>query len=583
MNKSVTPFCTFGGAMIIRRAMVLAVSTSLLAISTSAAWAQSINYLPGAVDAGRMNGPVGEDKAVIAPAQPSSPAPQMAESAPSNAPANAASIKFILNDIAFDGMTAYTPQDISTLTTGLVGHEVSLEQIYKLSEELTRLYRRDGYFLSRAFIPAQEIESGKVIIRVFEGYVRKVSLDNPSPLVQKAMDELTAQRPLSVKALEHFHLLLTDLPGMENYQGTLAPFEGKPDAGIELVYRPSGPLPYNTTLQLDNYGSRYLGPLQTTILWSDELIDQQKTTVSLRNSLPIKDVTAFDVQQTIPLTLDSSLAIRLGYTHANPGYSLETFDIVSSSASISIDYTQKLIRQRQENLSVTVGVAGLHSESTILGSDLNTDDVRTLRLRADYQTADSLGGNNRAAVELRQGLGVLGANEENDADATRDGTTPWFSKVEVSLAHFQPLPLGFGVSLSVDGQLASDSLYSSEEFGFGGESFGRAYDSSEITGDHGIAGSVELRYNNLSPLPSTIVQPYGFYDAGKVWNINDGQEATASGSSTGAGFDINHQSGLNARFQVAMPLTRDVSAPLYGMGSKNAQIAFRIGFSSSLP
>ena len=51
---------------------------------------------------------------------------------------------------------------------------------------------------------------------------------------------------------------------------------------------------------------------------------------------------------------------------------------------------------------------------------------------------------------------------------------------------------------ALSGQWASGPLYSSEEFGYGGKNFGRAYDQSELTGDHGVAASVEVDYAGWS-------------------------------------------------------------------------------------
>ncbi|MBW8708259.1 MAG: hypothetical protein JF627_03175, partial [Alphaproteobacteria bacterium] len=73
------------------------------------------------------------------------------------------------------------------------------------------------------------------------------------------------------------------------------------------------------------------------------------------------------------------------------------------------------------------------------------------------------------------------------------------------------------------GQYASVPLINGELISFGGVSIGRGYDPGAITGDHGIGGSGELRYD--APWANRYVlgvQPYIYFDAGQTWYIQRG-------------------------------------------------------------
>jgi len=111
------------------------------------------------------------------------------------------------------------------------------------------------------------------------------------------------------------------------------------------------------------------------------------------------------------------------------------------------------------------------------------------------------------------------------------------------------------------GQYTSDSLLSSEEFGYGGMSFGRAYDSSEITGDKGMAASIELRYRLDIKIPHINFQPFIFYDIGKVWNIDPSDKNKISGASAGGGFRLRHDQGWFFDATLALPLTLNSANP----------------------
>jgi len=99
-------------------------------------------------------------------------------------------------------------------------------------------------------------------------------------------------------------------------------------------------------------------------------------------------------------------------------------------------------------------------------------------------------------------------------------------------------------------------LFTSQQFYLGGANFGRGYGSAEISGDNGIAGSFELRFDQkLNFRYLSGYQLYGFVDAGAAWNdgysINNGLSLT----SAGAGVRFFLGDDLRADIGVAFPLS----------------------------
>ena len=167
--------------------------------------------------------------------------------------------------------------------------------------------------------------------------------------------------------------------------------------------------------------------------------------------------------------------------------------------------------------------------------------------------------------------------EKGDLNLSRAQATPDFTKAELGLTRLQAITADWSLLASAAGQIASGPLYSVEEFGYGGQAFGRAFDSSEITGDHGLNGSLEVRYNGLKFSPSVTLQPYGFYDIGEVWNDDIGQVEHASGSSAGFGLRTSTDFGLTSNVGLAFPLTRSIATPIYGQGKNDPRIMLQIG------
>ena len=121
---------------------------------------------------------------------------------------------------------------------------------------------------------------------------------------------------------------------------------------------------------------------------------------------------------------------------------------------------------------------------------------------------------------------------------------------------YQTLTDAWSAKLSMASQTASGPLYSSQQFYLGGAAFGRGYGAAELSGDNGLAGSFELRFDqrpNWSYL--TRYEFYGFVDAGAVWNdgfrLGDGLALT----SAGGGVRFFFTEDLQADIGVAFPLS----------------------------
>jgi hemolysin activation/secretion protein len=80
-------------------------------------------------------------------------------------------IKFALSGINVDGSTVYSGRDLLPLYESFLGSEVSLTDVFQIARRITVKYRGDGYILSRAVVPAQQIQAGVVTIDVVEGFV----------------------------------------------------------------------------------------------------------------------------------------------------------------------------------------------------------------------------------------------------------------------------------------------------------------------------------------------------------------------------------------------------------------------------
>ncbi len=284
------------------------------------------------------------------------------------------------------------------------------------------------------------------------------------------------------------------------------------------------------------------------------------------------------VYHQIPVYTDITIDLSASYVEAHPGSTLSPSDISSEVVDISAALKYQIIRQRQENLVASLKLAGRNSNGDILGDNpLTRDRIRTLSIDLSYDTSDTWDGYNYLTGSVTQGIDILGSNDKGDANLSRANADPSFTRLNLSYLRQQAISDDVVMSTSLAGQIASAPLASSEEFGYGGQRFGRAYDPSEIIGDQGVAASVELQYYGLPYVSNTLqTVPYAFYDIGRVWN-KGAIGNTISASSVGVGTRFTHDIATTADIAVAWPLTKPVDNPITGH-EKNPRFIFRLGY-----
>jgi len=518
--------------------------------------------LPGAADINRMKPPPNAPS--LPPLMPESTLPPLPEAA---MPEHAEQIHLTLKHVEIRGVTAFDPDELKGLYAGMLGQDTTLDKVWGIAGQITDYYRARGFFLSRAFMPAQTIAGGGVVIQVVEGYVGAVDIPEDlrdNGLVSESVAMVTSERPLSLMTLESVLLRLNDLPGV-SLRSVLEPLEGVEGAAkLTLVHEDKRP---DITVQTDNYGTRYLGPYQVTSSYHGALLPFEDTTFTGLSTLPMSEMRYGGIQQRIPLDFATDLTLSANHSISAPGYTLSNNNIRGDATEVSVGVNYSILRQRQKNLQLHMLLDGLDSATDLLGTKLARDRVRTLRIGAHFDYADHWNGVSMCDLTVSRGLATLGASNAHNPDPSRTGAIPDFTKAQATLSRLQQIDDGINLFASVMAQKTPDVLYSSEEIGYGGQTYGRAYDTSELTGNQGIMGMAELRYDGLEDVRGLHAQPYLFYDIGKVWNSAIGQPKSVSAASAGLGVRITSDWNVSADFTVAEPLTRPQAAPITGNGN----------------
>lgn len=477
--------------------------------------------LPGAVQPGR------NDRQ--APAIPTQPDFDFSIEAPSRTPLGRAvdTVTFTLRDITVTGSKTIPASAFRPLYAKLIGQTIKLSQILDVADAIEQMYRDKGYILVRAYVPPQRVRDGVFTIDVVEGKIAHVTVEGGTPATQaqiKAYVEPSLNRsPMPLKVMERSLLLSNDLPGVVA-AGTLKPSEDIPGASDVAITvdqpRVTG------GLGADNRGSRFSG------LWTMNADAEINSILDSADQLAGTFTTSPDASEQVagslryrrPIGDDGVIGTLAGtITRGEPGSTLAQFGVNTNSWAVGPRLTWPIIRTRAESLQLDGGFTFQKADIDVLGSRVAHDKWRVLDLNATYLLSSWLGGSWLWTAGIVQGVPGLGATDNLSADLSRKGAYLDFTKLTALTRYVAYLPNNFSVVLSGQGQYSFVPLINGELISFGGIGIGRGYDPGAITGDRGIGGSAELRYDwAIGSKYLLSAQPYAYFDAGQTWYIQRG-------------------------------------------------------------
>ena len=476
--------------------------------------------------------------------------------------------QFTLKSVSIEGATIYSKEELQATFNDKIGQKVSLADLQDIAKSISDRYRKDGYTLSQAVVPQQNVSSGKIKIRVVEGFVGNIIIEGDISASEKEIlrdfaEKITssgpAGKPVSIHDLERYMLLMNDLPG-STVSGLLKPSASNlGSADLVLTAKKKA---IDASYTFDNRGSKFIGPYQHSLtLAANSLFNMyDRTQFRFSTVNPVDDLQSYELSHEQQIGSEGTKAsIVLAQTNTAPQDTLAPLNIEGNSMLYSAKVSHPLIRQREENLQGRFQFDARDTETNIFGSThFSKDRVRTLRAGATYNRLDNWRGNNLVDVQISQGLDIFDATTSgtNRSNANGDST---FTKFNADISRTQSLPYNFSIFASGAAQYSDTPLLVSEQFGIGGQEYGQAFDPSELLGDQAVAGKVELRYNHAVGLSYfEALQGFTYYDVGKTWTLESGPGANENTvlESVGFGVRTSFTENLYGSAEAAFPLTR---------------------------
>jgi len=484
-------------------------------------------------------------------------------------PAGAADIRFKLTDVDVKGARSLSSADWRAVYASYIGKEVTLAQVYGFANAITAIYRSHGYLLCVVVVPAQSVDNGQVTLRAVEGYLSNVEFRGyegiRKGLFEGLRERLMGDRPLRTATLERVLLLLNDLSGIRA-QSILRPAaseEGAADLVITLERHWVA-----ASLGGNNRGAVVQGPTQYNagLTINSPFGTLDSTAFQYVAAAPSSRLELYQFSHTERLTsngLDLSLSGIHSESSPNLGIDYSAFNFATNTTQAQATLSYPFLRTRTDTVQGHLSLTYEDDSSKVLGTFISQDHISAVRGGLRWDLLDGFDGVNLVDLTVARGVHFLGSSQPDNILASRADGQPDFTKGNLYLARLQSLGGPFSLLVAGEGQYSFNRLLEAEEFAFGGEPFGRAYDPSEIVGDSGIAGKAELRwtYESHYGFATTL---YGFGDRGGVWRRNLPFEAgipeSEFASSAGGGLRFSIGSWVTGYVEYAVPLDHVVAA-----------------------
>lgn len=476
----------------------------------------------------------------------------------------------------------------------------SINQLQEVADKVATYYREHGYILAQAFIPAQQVTGGEVIVQVLEGRLADVVVEGnksyDEAVLRRPFEELIGQ-PLDKDTIESALITLTNYPGISAF-GVLG--AGRDVGTTNLTLRVQAEERFSAETSVDNYGSQFAGEYrgQVTLTINDLLgrADRlQLVGLYGRNSSGGASHGAYGgLDYEIPLfsPRDSLRFLHLtnAYTVAGASSGLSGADSEGDTRVDELGYRHDFPHSRLGSASIGLAFNVKSAEFRAPPSVIYDDKLTTARVDAQLERVDTrFRGVNRVAFSYTHGfndlLGSLDAYDPNVlGGASRLGASGEFDKIALQLRRLQRVTQYTSVVLRLEGQYTSDPLVSLEQFSLGGPDSVRAYPVAEVLAEKGGFASIEVV---LGP-PGLANRPaFGGRTWGQMLQLSlfaDYANGQLNGPLLGSQSESVELAGAGGALQFTIPgrvfARLDVATPLTGREPSNdrdPQYYFRFG------
>ena len=464
-----------------------------------------------------------------------------------------------IKELKIEGNTILA-EEIEGLANSYLHQAIEERKLKELTDQITQLYVKQGYYTSGAFLTEQEISSGKIAIQVVEGELEQIEIEGLQRLKPNYINsrlQRASRVPFNIYQLEEALQSLQTDPLIERVQARLV--GGTTAYTSVLLLEIEEARIFNSRIAINNSSPPNIGEIRGVVTLTSQNLLGLRDLALIQYDLT-EGLSTYNLTYTVPLNLQGT-TISVDYQDGDTQIIREPFDdlaIRSQADTLSFKLVQPIVRSATTEFVVGLGLDLSESKTFIFddrpysftdGPQDGRSKLAIIRLSSDWLKRSE---QNVLSLRSRFSLGVdlFDATVNKNAPDTRFFS--WLGQIQWAKALNQEQDIILITRLAA--QLASDSLLPFEQFNLGGASTVRGYRYNRLLGDNGFASTVELAFTVVNePESWGILKLVPFVDVGAVWNNEGGNfESLAS---VGLGFDWQPRDWISLKFDYGIPLS----------------------------
>lgn len=404
----------------------------------------------------------------------------------------------------FEGNSTFSSTVLAAELKSYLDRPLKLSQLYEAADHIGAFYRRAGYTLASATIPAQRVNQGSVRLLVIEGRIGAVRYEGLKHYSSATLNGYLPNTAGELYRADQFEPKLRQIDGLPglDVRARLQPGAAYGTSDVLIMAREDW---LQGSVFVDNGGTKNIGEFRTG------------AQLAINNPLGIADQLSLVglVSEAALLKYGAatySLPVGHGGSRFSLTYGYAKFDVSGpfsglggSNRNVRGEYSLPLINTRLQKASVSAAVTDVKANTDFSGVTFNRSKVTLAELAGQVSQTHS----NRA---ITQAALVLSSNFQKYDGIADDSSVPL--KVDLDLQHLLPLANAFQLLLRGQFVYGTAPLPDTQKFSLGGPATIRSYANSDARGDWGYLGQVVLRRNFA--VQSVLLTPRLFYDYGEV-------------------------------------------------------------------
>ncbi len=456
------------------------------------------------------------------------------------------------------GSTLLVKSEIEAIITPFIGEKMTISQLQRLADIITKLYEKKGYGTSYCFIPPQTVTGGKIVFQCVEPRIGKLIVKNAEEYNEKLFSRFL--RPLQDKPLNTFELAerLKSFSLMPTFFAVVEIKRTDRNDIVDLYIQLNEKAVNPSEIYVDNYGSRYSGRERVGGLYNVVNVTGYGDILNLhvRTSMDTTLSHAFSLSYKRLINNQGGLlSLSGGYNdyEVDKDYISSNLRSSGNGTNLSVNYKHPLMVKN--NVIVTGNL--LYDFKDVTSKTILTasgdalfdkeDATHVFAVGTDIESVDGFGGWNSLGFSVSRGVeGFFDGMRKRDTTWTttfpikgtiREGVKPDFTLLMSNYYRRQNVQIanyGFEYLVGLYGQYTRDRLPSSYTF---------------ADGDYGYHAILELRLPVLADVLkiSSAFNYENYFNSSKTRDLVGVSSESASWVTSGI---MGHIAPINADYSL---------------------------------